>query len=111
MHRIYVRAAVPLILLGGASLALAYSTGPPASRTGAFAVQNKAAEAVCRLCHTADANGIPSGINDPSGALRILDVPANYTPGQTYTLRVHLEHTWDPTPPDPLRWGFQLQAV
>ena len=50
-------------------------------------------------------------LNDPAGRLRILDVPSAYVPGNTYTLRVHLEHTWDPMPPDPLRWGFQMQAV
>lgn len=111
MRHIIVRAAVLAILLGGASLAFALSTGPVATRTGAFAVQNKAAEPNCTVCHTANGSGIPPGINDPNGSLRILDIPATYLPGQTYTLRVHLEHTWDPVPPDPLRWGFQLQAV
>ncbi len=99
------------MLIGGAGLAFALSTGPDPSRTGAFKVQNKAAEINCTLCHTANSLGIPSGINDPSGRLQILDVPAHYGPGQTYTLRVHLEHTWSPMPPDPLRWGFQMQAV
>jgi len=111
MRNFIVRAAVLVCLLGGAGLAIANSTGPPASRTGAFAVQNKAAEPNCRVCHTANAQGIPSGINDPSGSLRILDVPANYSPGQTYPLRVQLEHAWSPLPATPLRWGFQLQAV
>ncbi|HEY2954563.1 MAG TPA: choice-of-anchor V domain-containing protein [Candidatus Eisenbacteria bacterium] len=111
MRNFFVRAVVVLIVVGGASLAFAYSSGPPASKTGAFQVQNKTAEPTCRQCHSANTDGIPSGINDPSGLLRILDVPANYTPGQTYTLRVHLEHTWDPVPATPLRWGFQLQAV
>jgi hypothetical protein len=106
-----VRAAVLAMLVGGASLAFAYSFGPPPDYTGAFKVQNKGAEPVCRVCHSADTNGIPSGINDPSGRLHILDVPSNYLPGQIYTLRVHLEHTWSPMPPDPLRWGFEMTAV
>ncbi|TMQ53538.1 MAG: T9SS type A sorting domain-containing protein [Candidatus Eisenbacteria bacterium] len=106
-----VRALVFAMLIGGVGLAFALSTGPEPARTGAFKVQNKGAEINCTLCHTANAQGIPPGINDPSGRLRILDVPANYVPGNTYTLRVHLEHDWNPMPPDPLRWGFQLQAV
>jgi hypothetical protein len=111
VRHIIVRAAAFTTIIGGATIAFAFSTGPPAVETGAFKVQNKGAESSCRVCHTANPLGIPSGINDPSGRLRILDVPANYFPGQTYTLRVHLEHTWDPMPPDPLRWGFELQAV
>jgi hypothetical protein len=102
---ILVRAVAFSLLLGGASLAFALSTGPEPVRTGAFKVQNKAAESNCTLCHSG------SPLNSPSGALRILDVPANYLPGQTYTLRVQLQHTWDPMPLDPLKWGFQLQAV
>jgi hypothetical protein len=99
------------MFLGGASLAFALSTGPEPARTSAFKVQNKAAESNCTLCHSANVLGIPPGINDPSGRLRILDVPATYLPHTVYTLRVHLEHTWSPMPADPLRWGFQMQAV
>ena len=105
MRHIIVRAAVFGVLVGGTGMAVANSTGPPASRTGSRAVQNKAAELNCTMCHSG------SPLNDPSGSLRILDVPAQYTPGQTYPLRVRLEHTWNPMPPTPLRWGFELQAV
>ena len=105
MRNFIVRAAVLICLLGGAGLAMAYSAGPPASRTGACAVLTTAAGSNCRICHSS------FQLNDPSGRLQILDVPANYTPGQTYSLRVHLEHTWSPLPGTPLRWGFQLQAV
>ena len=105
LRHILLRAAVLAMLLGGASLAFALSTGPEPVRTGAFKVQNKAAESNCTNCHTG------SPLNSPSGSLRILDVPATYFPGQIYPLRVQLQHTWDPMPPDPLRWGFQLQAV
>lgn len=92
-------------------MAFAHSTGPIASRTGAFAVAGKNAEPDCSVCHTRNPSGIPAGINDPSGSLRILGVPANYTPGVIYDLRVHLEHAWNPLPPDPVRWGFELQSV
>ena len=105
MRHIIVRAAAFVTLIGGASLAYALSTGPEPTRTGAFKVQNKNTEPTCTNCHTG------SPVNDPSGRLRILDVPTNYLPGQIYTLRVHLEHTWNPLPPQPVRWGFQLQAV
>ncbi len=105
MRHFTVRAATVACLIGGSSLAFALSTGPVATRTGAFAVQNKAAEPNCTLCHSG------SPLNDPSGRLRILDVPPSYFAGQTYTLRVRLEHTWNPLPETPLRWGFQLQAV
>ena len=105
MRHNVVRAAVLAMFLGGASLAYALSTGPEPARTGAFKVQNKTAEPTCTNCHTG------SPVNSPSGSLRILDVPASYLPSQTYTLRVRLDHTWNPMPPDPLRWGFQMQAV
>ena len=110
-HSNIVRAVVTAMLLGGVGLAFAFSTGPEPARTGAFAVQNKAAELNCMLCHSANSLGVPPGLNDASGRLQILDVPAHYVPGQTYALRVHLEHDWSPMPPDPLRWGFELQAV
>ena len=105
MRHIIVRAAALAVLAGGAGLAIANSTGPPAARTGAFKVQSKAAEPNCTLCHSG------SQLNDPSGSLRILDVPINYAAGDTVALRVRLEHAWNPMPPNPLRWGFQLQAV
>jgi hypothetical protein len=104
-HSIIIRTVVVAMLLGGVGLAFAFSTGPEAARTGAFKVQNKAAEPNCTVCHSG------SPLNDPSGSLRILDVPANYLPGQTYALRVRLDHAWNPMPGTPLKWGFELQAV
>jgi len=105
VRHFFVRAATVACLIGGSSLAFALSTGPVPTRTGAFQVQNKPAEPNCTVCHSG------SPLNDPSGNLRILDVPISYFPGDTLTLRVRLEHTWNPLPPNPLRWGFQLQAV
>ena len=105
MRHNFLRAVVVAMLLGGTGLAFALSTGPAAARTGAFKVQNKNAEPTCTNCHSG------SQLNDPSGSLRILDVPSSYLPGQIYNLRVRLEHDWNPMPETPLKWGFQLQAV
>jgi len=104
MRHIIVRAAVLASLLG-ATIAYAVSTGPPVSRTGAFAVANKAAEANCTVCHSG------SPLNDPSGSLHILDLPTQYVPGQTYNIRLVLSHTWTPPRPDSTLWGFELTAV
>jgi hypothetical protein len=101
-----VRAAAFVMLIGGAGFAFALSTGPEPARTGAFRVQNKNPEPNCSsACHTG------SVLNDPSGSLRILDVPVTYAPSTIYPLRVRLEHAWNPMPATPLKWGFQLQAV
>ncbi len=106
-----VTAAVMLLVMAGVVRALAVPTGAVPTRTGARAFGSKAAEPNCTVCHTPDLSGNPPGINQPSGSLHILGVPANYAPGATYTLTVQLQHTWDPLPPDSLRWGFQLQAI
>uniref|UniRef100_A0A832I8K6 FlgD/Vpr Ig-like domain-containing protein n=1 Tax=Eiseniibacteriota bacterium TaxID=2212470 RepID=A0A832I8K6_UNCEI len=105
MRHFIVRAVVLVALLTGTTLAYAFSTGPPASRTGAFAVAGKAAEPACNVCHS------PNPLNSGGGALSILDVPPSYQPGQQYTLRLRLDHTWVPMPATALRWGFQIQAV
>ena len=105
-----LRAAAVVILLLGASLAFAFSTGPPASRTGALAIGGKNAEPACIVCHSGNA-GIPPGLDDPSGSLHILGVPPVYAPGATYSISLELAHTWDTMPPDPIRWGFEIQAV
>ncbi len=109
-----VRVAVLASLVLGAAMAYALSTGPVATRTGAFKVQTKAAEPNCTVCHSASSQGIPAAINDTSGSIRILGLPSAYLVGTTYNLRVRLEHTWNPARDSmccPLKWGFQLQAV
>ena len=108
-HRVF--AAVAVLILAGVVSALAVPTGPVATRTGARAFGTKAAEPNCTACHSPDLSGIPPGINQPSGWLTILGVPANYAPGAIYPLTVQLHHDWDPMPGNPLRWGFQLQAI
>jgi hypothetical protein len=101
MYRHLVRLAVPTALLTGASLALAFSSGPPASRTGAPLVGGVAAELNCTACH----GSFP--LNTPGATLEILDVPSFYVPGEVYPLRVRLASTFTP----PRRWGFQITAV
>jgi hypothetical protein len=103
-HR--VLAAVAVLILTGVVRALAVPTGPAAIHTGARAFFNKPLETTCTQCH----NGYTT-INDPSGWVRILGVPQSYAPSAVYDLTVQLHHDWDPMPPDPLRWGFQLQAI
>lgn len=103
MRRILIRSVVALALLSGATLAFAFSSGPPASRTGAFPVGGKPQEVNCTTCHL----GAP--VNSGPGAVEILGVPADYQRGQTYPLRVRLsiQHV----PGDDAAWGFQIQAV
>jgi hypothetical protein len=101
MRRWFIRLAVVAGLAGGTSLALAFSTGPPASRTGAPAVGGVVAEGVCTACHTT----FP--LNTPGATLELLDVPSAYMADSTYTLRVRLSSTF----PAPRRWGFQITAV
>lgn len=70
--------------------AWAYSTGPPAGRTGA------PGERTCNDfgCHSSFA------LNSGSGKLSI-EVPPNYVPGQTYRIKVTLQQTGQ------RRWGFE----
>lgn len=111
MPRNLVRFLVCAILVVGATRALAVPTGAPATRTGALGILNKPAEPNCTVCHYDDASGLPGGINQPGGGVELLGVPDAYVPGAIYPLTVRLHHDWNPVPPDPLRWGFQLQAV
>ena len=81
-----------------------FSSGPPASRTGAPAIGGVAQENLCTVCHSS------FGANDPNGSLQVLDLPAMYSPGATYRMRVRLASTGNTAAPD-RRWGFQLTAV
>ncbi|HEX4947256.1 MAG TPA: choice-of-anchor V domain-containing protein [Blastocatellia bacterium] len=79
----------------------AYRGGPDPSRTGAPAFGAIPVELTCNSvgCHA----GNP--VNDGNATFQILDVPASYTAGQTYTLRVSLSRTGIS------RFGFQLVAL
>ena len=103
MRRVIVRAAASIAVLSGATIAFAFSTGPPAIRTNAFPVGGKPQEPNCTMCHTF------APINTGPGMVEILDVPPKYVPGQSYPLRIRLtrDHPPDATP----KWGFQIQAI
>lgn len=72
--------------------AAAYSDSPPTRRTGAPGENN------CSACH----NG---GLNDGQGAFSIVNVPASYVPGSTYTISVTLARAGQ------TRWGFELTCL
>ncbi len=73
---------------------LAFSEGPPPGTTG----DSFFGEPSCNQqgCHT----GNP--VNAPGGSLTISGVPAQYTPGNTYTITVTISRTGQ------MRWGFEL---
>lgn len=106
MRHTIVRAAVVAALIGGAALAHAFSTGPPLTRTGGFAVGGKPAEPNCTICHV----GTPN--SDPNGSLRLVGLPSQYAPGHRYLVTVQLNYDWGLAPSDSMvKWGFQLTAV
>src|SRR5262245_24081902 len=72
-----------LALLLASGMALAFSTGPPASETAAPAIGTAPAEGLCTGCHTLNT------VNT-NGMLEILDVPAVYKPDSQYIFTVRL---------------------
>ena len=99
-----------LVVTWAATVAFAiplFHTGPDPSKTGAPEVAGVPAEESCASCHYVFGQ---DNLNQPGGDVRILDLPASYVPGQTYTLRVQL--ACDSTAADLMRhWGFQATAV
>jgi hypothetical protein len=81
-----------LILAIFATVAHAFSSGPPAGVTGA------PGEGTCVQCHTGT-------LNSGGGSIVIEGVPDQYEPGAEITLTVRVRH------PDRRRWGFQLTAL
>jgi uncharacterized protein (TIGR03437 family) len=77
-----------------ASVALAFSAGPPVRRSGVPGEDNAA---TCVVCHAGTLNP------DTVGGVTITS-PDDYTPGITQTIRVTIRH------PEALRWGFQITA-
>src|SRR5262249_37544024 len=104
MPRIRLRLVVPAALLTSASLALAFSSGPPQSETGAISIALFPSDGTCIGCHT----GNP--LNAAVGSLQILGVPNPYKPGMPYTLTVQLAS--DRTAANATRkWGFEITAI
>ena len=67
----------------------------------------KPAEGNCTLCHFNEAG---SNLDLPGGAVEILDLPATYTAGEAYRIRVRLNSDSTAAYPE-RRWGFQLTAA
>src|SRR5688572_25509283 len=89
------------LILGSAAAALVLgfnfsgnssSSQPPAGHAGAPGEMN------CTMCHT----GNP---NTGGGSINLVNPPATYTPGTTYTMQVNV------TDPSKTRFGFQLVAL
>lgn len=97
------RFLVAAAMVGGASLALAFSDGPRTSRTGAPAIGPIAAETTCRSCHGDFA--INTG-----GSVEILGAPSLYSTGRTYDIRVRVNSAQTTGSPSRV-WGFELTAV
>src|SRR5438132_382896 len=77
----------------------AFSTGPPASRTGAPALGTFPAETTCVACHTSFA------LNSGPGMLTISGLPANYTPSQEVPVTVTVSQ------PNRARYGFETTVL
>jgi hypothetical protein len=100
-----------LALIGGVAVADSrFSTGPPASMTGAPGVGGVPAESNCGSCHqTYDEQGerVPN-VNLQGGGIE-LSLPGTYVGGQVYPIEVRVRS--DSTEAIPGRkWGFQLTA-
>jgi len=88
--------AAPVVLLLGVAVAgltvSAYRDGPPEGHTGGFG------EPTCQACH------FGGELNEAAGTLEIRELPAVFTPGQTYPLQVVLRRPAMPV------GGFELAA-
>lgn len=87
-------------------LAAANNAGPPVGHSGSPAFSDVTRDRTCAwsVCHTGNTT------NNGAGAIRLLGLPAEYTPGETYELTVHLESTSTAQFAN-RRWGFQLTAM
>jgi hypothetical protein len=70
----------------------AFVDGPPPATTGGFGEEN------CRKCH------FDFELNDATGSLRLEGLPESYSPGELYTITIHLAH------PKLERGGFEIAA-
>lgn len=95
------KASVPVLvvtaLLLGTTVAVAYHSNPPASKTGA------PGEGTCHDCH-----GTYS-LNQ-SGSVQLLDVPSLYRVGNTYRIRVRIS-TSNTSGNSSRRWGFEVTSI
>jgi uncharacterized protein (TIGR03437 family) len=77
----------------------AFSTGPPASRTGTPALGSFPAEPVCTMCHTS----FP--LNSGPGTLTITGLPVSYSPNQEIMVTVTVNQA------DRVRYGFEATVL
>jgi hypothetical protein len=90
-----VRVCVILIFVAASAVtlvALPFVTGPVPGKTGGFG------EMTCHECHW------DKPVNEPSGRLTLLGMPATYTPDARYSIIIDLAH------PELVLGGFQLSA-
>lgn len=86
-------AAISLLALRAPAL-LADPEGPPDGFAG-----DPPNHLDCTICHDSYA------ANSGDGGMQILNLPAEFVPGQTYDLQVRLED------PGQVRWGFELTVL
>lgn len=89
----FVLVSALLILSLGATMALAFSGGPPNGRT------NAPGETTCTACHST----FP--LNSGTGSLSVSGVNGSYDADQPYDLVVELMD------PDASRWGFEFTVI
>lgn len=89
----YSRLAITLgVFLIATTPAWGRSAGPPPDRSGVNGI-------TCTACH------LGNPVNSPGGSVTLDGLPANWTAGAVYTLRVTISR------PASARYGFQLTAV
>ena len=117
MHRILVRLVVVVALFAGVSLAWAFSSGPPLSRTGAPGIGGLPAEVNCTVCHAGSALNDPAGEFDNLGATRRrgFDLEASVLPGGGWSAWVSWSHQRAvirvPDPATPSQAGNEIDHV
>ncbi|MBU0520143.1 T9SS type A sorting domain-containing protein [bacterium] len=94
MKRISTLFIALTLMLFGVTSAFAHSGGPLDNLAGNPPDNNN-----CTLCHST----FP--VNSGSGTLSLTGLPANYTPGNTYTISVNLAD------PVAARWGFEVTSL
>ena len=90
--RHFIAGGLGILFFAPVALLLALSAGPPPNRSGVTGT-------VCTACH------VGNPLNSPGGTVRIIGLPPQWIPGQTYFLQVVV------TRAGARRHGFQLTAV
>lgn len=99
----WIHLCVAAVCVGGAVAAIADSSGPPRSRTGAPAIGGIAAEKNCTDCHGDFAL-------NTGGSVQITGAPNLYVPGRTYDITVRITST-NTAGFAGRGWGFEMTAI